>query len=141
MFVKLLFQLLKSAIRMILYNSFAPLRDVVSQSETKKVHDTNLHSLIIGSNCLLENFDVSIMIIYVGYWNFRDGNWLVGSNWTIISGYHGGMNWRTPKLLEKLKCESKSENNKRSWGTFPNSQHFGGKRGVLDFQDADYEQW
>jgi hypothetical protein len=31
--------------------------------------------------------------------------------------------WRTPTLLERLKCESESENNqrKRSWGMFPNS--------------------
>jgi hypothetical protein len=34
-------------------------------------------------------------------------------------------------LLERLKCESKSENNKRkkSYGTLPTLQHFGG-RGV-----------
>ncbi len=31
-----------------------------------------------------------------------------------------------PKLLDRLKCESKGENieRKRSWGTFPSSQHF-----------------
>ncbi len=38
--------------------------------------------------------------------------------------------WRTPTLLERLKCKSKNENNgRRSWGTLPNSQHFRG-RGV-----------
>jgi hypothetical protein len=35
----------------------------------------------------------------------------------------------TPTLLERLKCEFKSENNgrKKIWGTLPSSQHFGGK--------------
>jgi hypothetical protein len=33
--------------------------------------------------------------------------------------------WRTPKLLERLKCKFESEDNEiRSWGTFLNSQHF-----------------
>ncbi len=37
----------------------------------------------------------------------------------------------TPTLLERLKCKFESENNgnRKSWGTFPNLQHFGG-RGV-----------
>jgi hypothetical protein len=40
--------------------------------------------------------------------------------------------WRTPTFLERLKCKSESENNIRirNWGTFPNSQHFGGGRCV-----------
>jgi hypothetical protein len=39
--------------------------------------------------------------------------------------------WRTPKLLDRLKCKSKCENNGRiwSWGMLPGSQHFEG-RGV-----------
>jgi hypothetical protein len=32
------------------------------KSETKQVDDINLHSFAIGFDCLLENFDVSIMI-------------------------------------------------------------------------------
>jgi hypothetical protein len=40
------------------------------------------------------------------------------------------MNWHTPKLFGRFNCESKCENNERirSWGTFPSSQHFGGRR-------------
>jgi len=40
-----------------------------------------------------------------------------------------------PKLLERLKCESKSENN--SLGTFPNLKHFKGKKGVLELWNED----
>jgi hypothetical protein len=34
--------------------------------------------------------------------------------------------WRTLKLRNRLKCESKGENDgrRKSWGMFPNSQHF-----------------
>jgi hypothetical protein len=44
-----------------------------------------------------------------------------------------------PNFLKKLKCKSESENSKRikSWGTLLNSQHFGGKRGMLKLQDGD----
>jgi len=42
-----------------------------------------------------------------------------------------------PTLLERLKCESKGENNRRSWGTFPNSHHFGGRRGMLELRYED----
>jgi hypothetical protein len=42
-----------------------------------------------------------------------------------------------PNLLERLKCEFENENNERSWGTSPNSQHFEGKRGMLEFWDGD----
>jgi hypothetical protein len=37
---------------------------------------------------------------------------------------------RTPKLFDGLNCESKGEDieRKRSWGTLPGSQHFGGRR-------------
>jgi len=42
-----------------------------------------------------------------------------------------------PNLLERLKCESESENNERRCGTFPNSQHFEGKRGMLELWDGD----
>ncbi len=43
-----------------------------------------------------------------------------------------------PKLLERFKCESESENNgrKESWGTLSSSQHFGVKKGVLELQDG-----
>jgi hypothetical protein len=45
---------------------------------------------------------------------------------------------RTPKLLEKLKCEYENENSgRRSWGMFLDSQHFKGKKGVLEVQDGD----
>ncbi len=39
-----------------------------------------------------------------------------------------------PKLLERLKCESKIQNNgrKTNWGTFFSSQHFEGKNGMLE---------
>jgi len=41
-------------------------------------------------------------------------------------------------ILERLKCEFESENNKRrSWGTLPSSQHFKGKRGMLELWDGD----
>jgi hypothetical protein len=43
-----------------------------------------------------------------------------------------------PTLLQRLKCESEGENNKRkSWGTLPNSQHLGGRRGMLELRDGD----
>jgi hypothetical protein len=36
--------------------------------------------------------------------------------------------WHTPTFFERLKCESKSENNeKKSCGMFCNLQHFDGK--------------
>ncbi len=38
-----------------------------------------------------------------------------------------------PKLLERLKCESQIKNNERNCGTFLCLQHFGGKKGVLEF--------
>jgi hypothetical protein len=41
--------------------------------------------------------------------------------------------WRTPKLFDGLNYESKGEDiERRSWGAFPGSQHFGGKKGVLE---------
>jgi hypothetical protein len=49
--------------------------------------------------------------------------------------------WCTPKLLQRLKCESKGENCRRSWGTLPNLQHFGGKSGMLELEDGDYDEW
>jgi hypothetical protein len=42
-----------------------------------------------------------------------------------------------PTLLERLKCKSKSGNNGRSWGMFPSSQHFGGKRACCKSKMAD----
>jgi hypothetical protein len=44
----------------------------------------------------------------------------------------------TPTLLERLKCEFKSENNgrKKSW-VLLNSWHFGDKRGILELRDGD----
>jgi hypothetical protein len=38
--------------------------------------------------------------------------------------------WRTPKLLDGLNCESRSEDKerRRNWGMLPSSQHFGGRR-------------
>jgi hypothetical protein len=46
---------------------------------------------------------------------------------------------RTPKLLVRFKCEYESENNEkiRSWDALLNSQHFGGKKGVLELWDRD----
>jgi hypothetical protein len=40
-----------------------------------------------------------------------------------------------PELLDKFNYESKCENNERiwSWGTFPNSQQFGGRRACWNF--------
>jgi hypothetical protein len=51
----------------------------------------------------------------------------------VLRELHEGMIVMHPKLLEKLKCESKTKNNikRRNWGTFLSSQHFGGKRGVF----------
>jgi hypothetical protein len=46
--------------------------------------------------------------------------------------------WCAPKLLQRFKCESKNENNgKKSWGTLPTLQHFGGKKGMLEFWNKD----
>jgi hypothetical protein len=47
--------------------------------------------------------------------------------------------WHTLKLFERLKCEFEGEkkNGIKNWDTLPNSQHFGGKKGVLEFQDED----
>jgi len=47
-----------------------------------------------------------------------------------------------PKFLERFKCKSKNENNKKNknWGMFFNSKHFGGKRGVLELRDEDYNE-
>jgi hypothetical protein len=45
--------------------------------------------------------------------------------------------WHTPTLLKRLKCKSKNENNGRNWGTLPSSNHFGGKRGMLELGDGD----
>jgi hypothetical protein len=44
--------------------------------------------------------------------------------------------WRSPKLLYRLNCESKGENNGRirSWGMFPGSQHFKGRRACWSFR-------
>jgi hypothetical protein len=38
--------------------------------------------------------------------------------------------WHTPKLLDRLNCKSKCENNRRtqSWGMLPNLQHFESKK-------------
>jgi hypothetical protein len=38
--------------------------------------------------------------------------------------------WHTPKLFDRFKCESESENSGRirSWGTLPSLQRFGGRR-------------
>jgi len=39
-----------------------------------------------------------------------------------------------PKLLERLKCESETQNNERktNWGTLFNLQHFEGKKAMLE---------
>jgi hypothetical protein len=44
--------------------------------------------------------------------------------------------WCTPKLLNGLNCEFKGENNerRRSWGAFPNSQHFEGRGACWGFE-------
>jgi len=46
--------------------------------------------------------------------------------------------WCTPKFLDGFNYESKGEDIKRrrSWGVLPSSQHFEGKRGVLELQDG-----
>jgi hypothetical protein len=43
--------------------------------------------------------------------------------------------WHNPKLFDKLNCESKGENNGRirSWGTFSDLQHFGGRGACWGF--------
>jgi hypothetical protein len=41
-----------------------------------------------------------------------------------------------PKLFIIFKCEFQSENNKRSLDAFPSSQHFRGKRGILELWDG-----
>jgi hypothetical protein len=48
-----------------------------------------------------------------------------------------------PQLLERFKCKFASGNNwkNKNWGTFFNSQHFEGKKGVLEFQNGDYNKW
>jgi hypothetical protein len=53
------------------------------------------------------------------------------SNWHHCKFDLAKLCWHTPKLLDRLNCESKCENNKRirSWGTLPGSQHFGGVKG------------
>jgi hypothetical protein len=43
-----------------------------------------------------------------------------------------------PKLLERLKCEIESENNRRrGWDTFLSLQRFRGKKGMLELWDGD----
>ncbi len=48
-----------------------------------------------------------------------------------------------PQLLERFKCKFASGNNRKSknWGTFFNSQHFEGKKGMLEFRNGDYNKW
>jgi hypothetical protein len=43
----------------------------------------------------------------------------------------------TPKLLVRFKCKFEGENNKRSWDALRSSQHFEGKKGVLELRDRD----
>jgi hypothetical protein len=44
-----------------------------------------------------------------------------------------------PQTPERFKCKFKNENSERkmNWGMFFNSQHFEGKRGVLELWDGD----
>jgi hypothetical protein len=44
-----------------------------------------------------------------------------------------------PQTPHKAQMESEAENNGRrnSWDAFPNWQHFGGKRGVLELWDKN----
>jgi len=44
-----------------------------------------------------------------------------------------------PNSLKDSNASSKGENNtiRKSWGMFLNLQHFGVKKGVLEFQDGD----
>jgi hypothetical protein len=57
-------------------------------------------------------------------------NWFVANQ--QITTLH---NWRTPKLLDGLNCESKGDDNgkKRSWGALPGSQHFRGRMACWSF--------
>jgi hypothetical protein len=57
------------------------------------------------------------------------------SLWVIETSKKGFM--MTPKLFERLKCESQSENNKRNWDMLPNAENFWGKKGILELQDGD----
>jgi hypothetical protein len=42
------------------------------------------------------------------------------------------------ELLKRLKCISQNEyTERRSWGMFPNSQHFRGKNGMLELQNGN----
>ncbi len=43
--------------------------------------------------------------------------------------------WHAPKFLDRLKYKSKDENNgrKKSWGTLPSLQHFGGRGACWSF--------
>jgi len=49
------------------------------------------------------------------------------------------LTWCTPKFIERFKCESKGENNgkRKSWGTLFSSQHFEGKKSVMELRDGD----
>jgi hypothetical protein len=60
---------------------------------------------------------------------FFHNNLLYESHWISICC--------TLKLLERLKCEFKNENNDKSWGVFFNLQRFESKGGVLKLQDGD----
>jgi hypothetical protein len=64
--------------------------------------------------------------------------WCVGNHNIphVVQSFHN--KWYTPKILERLKCEFENENNerKKSWDTFPNSQHFK-VWGVLEFWNGD----
>jgi len=56
--------------------------------------------------------------------------------WTPSLCSGGSTSMTHPKLLDGLKCESKSEDNgkNKSWGTFLGSQHFEGKRVCWSFK-------
>jgi hypothetical protein len=56
-----------------------------------------------------------------------------------VGGNTTNHKWRTPKLLERFKCESEGENSGRkgSWDTLLNLQHFEGKRGMLELWDGE----
>jgi hypothetical protein len=57
----------------------------------------------------------------------------------VVKAWASGKSWCAHKLLERFKCEFESENNgrKKNWGTFLSSQHFRGKKGVLELWDGD----
>ncbi len=91
MLAKCLLKLMKCEVRMILYKVLTPFWDVVSYKKTKHVDDIHLHSLTIGSNYFLENFNVNIMISILHICGI-----LQLSIWQFIGWFGLSWNWLIP---------------------------------------------